>query len=413
MPLLRNVRQLVTGRYLGSQGKVEIIENAALVWNEDRITWVGSEAGLPSSIASETSIDAGARLVVPGLIDCHTHLCFAGWRAEEFVRRAEGRSYLEIARSGGGILGTVKATRAAATEELTARCLAFLQEMASLGITTVECKSGYGLDLETERRILEVYARVARLQPVRIVPTLLAAHAVPPEYSDRRQSYVDFVCDVIIPEVSGRNLARFCDVFVEEGAFSVSEARRILATGSRWGLRPRVHVDQLSEQGGAELAAEVGALSADHLERVSDRGVERLAEAGITAVTLPLASLYLRQSPLNARRLLDAGVGVAVATDFNPGSAPSYHLPLALSLACVLSRMTPAEALMGATAVAARALGMDGEIGSLEVGKRADFSLLDAVDPSLWLYHFRPNACVATFIGGSRVWPPTDQETPS
>lgn len=411
MPVLRNVRQLVTGRLLGSQGEVEIIDNGALVWEEGRITWAGSEASLPSSIESEASIDAGGRLVIPGLIDCHTHLCFGGWRADEFVWRAEGRTYLEIARSGGGILSTVKATRAAAADELIARCLTFLQEMASLGVTTVECKSGYGLDLETERRILEVYARLARLQPVRIVPTLLAAHAVPAEYAGRRQAYVDLVCDAIIPEVSGRNLARFCDVFVEEGAFTVPEARRILTTGARWGLRPRVHVDQLSDQGGAELAAEVGALSADHLERVSERGIERLAEAGITAVNLPLASLYLRQQPLVARKLLDAGVGVAVATDFNPGSAPSYHLPLALSLACVLSRMTPIEALLGATGLAARALGMDGEIGSLEVGKRADFILLDAESPSQWLYHFRPNACATTFIGGTRVWPPADEGT--
>ena len=410
MPLIRNVRQLVTGRILGSQSVLETIDAAALVWEAGRISWVGNEANLPPSVPRDDWIDAGGRLLIPGLIDCHTHLCFGGWRTDEFVLRSAGRTYLEIAASGGGILNTVRATRAAREEELIERCQAFLQEMASLGTTTVECKSGYGLNLETERKILGVYARLARLQPVRILPTLLAAHAVPPEFADQRPAYVDLICETIIPEVAGRSLARFCDVFVEEGAFTIPEARRILETGSRWGLRPRVHADQLSDLGGAALAVEVGALSADHLERVSEKGIERLAEAGVTAVTLPLASLYLKQPPLDARRLMDRGVRVAVATDFNPGSAPTYHLPLALSLSCILSGMTPSEALLGATSLAARALGMDGEIGSLEVGKRADFVLLDAESLDHWLYHFRPNACAATYIGGNRVWPSEDVE---
>ncbi len=406
MPVLRNIRRLVSGRFLGSQSELEVIEGAALAWENGRITWVGSENRLPSVVPEGVSFDARGCLVIPGLIDCHTHLVFGGWRTSEFVLRARGSSYLEIAQSGGGILSTVAATRAASTEELVERAFTFLAEMAGLGITTVECKSGYGLDPESEQKILESYARLARLQPVRLVPTLLAAHVVPPEYAERRDDYVNLVCDRIIPEVAGRNLARFCDVFVEEGAFTVAEARRILETGARWGLKPRVHVDQLTDQGGAQLAAEVGALSADHLEHVSAAGIARLAEAGVTAVTLPLASLFLRQPPLQARRLLEAGVGVAVATDFNPGSAPTYHLPLALSLACVLSGLTPAEAVMGATWFAARALGMEREIGSLEVGKRADFALLDAESCDHWLYHFRPNACLATFVGGARIWPP-------
>jgi imidazolonepropionase len=226
----------------------------------------------------------------------------------------------------------------------------------------------------------------------------------PPEYSDRRREYLDLIVDRIIPAVAARRLARFCDVFVEEGAFSVEEARRVFLAGRAHGLQPKLHADQLSACGGAELAAEVGAASADHLEHVTPHGMERMRTAGVVAVSLPIATLYLGQPPVPARALLDAGVPVAVATDFNPGSAPSFHLPLALTLACTLQRMTPAEALKAATIIAARAIGVDGECGSLEAGKAADFAVIDAPDANQWLYHFRPNACVRTVISGETVW---------
>jgi imidazolonepropionase len=282
--------------------------------------------------------------------------------------------------------------------------------MAELGVTTIEAKSGYGLSTEHELRLLEVYRDLAA-GPQRVVPTLLAAHIVPPDYRKHREMYLRLVTDEIIPQVVARGLARFCDVFVEETAFSVEEARRVFKTAAGVGLRAKLHADQLSSTGGAELAAEVGAVSADHLERISPEGIRRLREAGVVAVSLPFASLYLNAPPMPARALIDAGVAVAVATDFNPGSAPSYHLPMALTLACTLQRMTPAEALKGATIYAARAVGLEGEVGSLEPGKSADFAIIDAPSVEQWLYHLRANACVRTVARGREIWragPPDD-----
>jgi imidazolonepropionase len=342
--------------------------------------------------------------VIPGLVDCHTHLAFGGWRAEEFEQRIQGRSYLEIAQAGGGIARTVGLTRSTSEDALLSRAAGFLREMLTLGVTTVECKSGYGLDREHELKLLRVYRRLAAEQPIRLVPTLLGAHVVPPEYRDDRERYLKQLIEELIPEVGRQQLARCCDVFLEQSAFSLDEARRILLAGRAVGLAPKLHADQLTSSGGAELAAEVKALSADHLEHVSPKGIAALARSGVVAVSLPLASLYLGQSPMPARRLIDAGVAVAVATDFNPGSAPSYHLPLALTLACTLQRMTPAEALKGATSLAARALGLSYRLGSLAPGMAADFAVIDAPDVNHWLYHFRPNACRMTVLRGQTAW---------
>lgn len=400
MPLLANIGCLATCRPEGPQGELHVVPHAALAWEGDRIRWVGPEHDLPPQLAGLPREDAGGRLVIPGLVDCHTHLAFGGWRADEFEQRILGATYLDIAARGGGIASTVRRTRAASTEHLLDRCRGHLAAMARLGVTTVEAKSGYGLSLDDELRLLEVYARLAAVHAQLIVPTLLAAHVVPPEYRDRRDAYVRLVVEEIIPAVARRGLARYCDVFVEEGAFPVAEARRIFAAGRAHGLVPKLHADQLSECGGAELAAEVGAASADHLERISEAGIRSLAEAGVVAVSLPFASLYLNVAPLPARRLIEAGVPVAVATDFNPGSAPSYHLPMALTLACTLQRMTPAEALKGATTIAARAIGCQDQVGSLEPGRRADFAVIDAESVEHWLYHLRANACVRTVAAG-------------
>ncbi len=364
MPILINISALATCAPHGSQDALHPIRDAALVWEGETLRWVGPEASLPGRYAGLPKEDAGGRLVVPGLIDSHTHLAFGGWRAGEFEQRIRGRSYQEIAAAGGGIASTVASTRAATREELLARCRGHLAGMARLGITTIEAKSGYGLSLDHELRLLGIYRDLAR-GPQRIVPTLLAAHVVPAELRSRRDEYVRIVIEEIIPRAAGESLARFCDVFVEESAFTVAEARAILQAGARQGLRPKLHADQLTAGGGAELAAEVGAASADHLEHVTERGIARLAESGVVAGSLPIASLYLGKAPLPARRLLDAGGPVAVATDFNPGTAPSYHLPLAMTLACTLQRMTPAEALKGATIVAARSVGLEQETGSL------------------------------------------------
>lgn len=404
MPVLRNIGQLATCRAAGGQADIHPIPNAALVWNGPIIQWVGPEAQLPSQYQNLTSLDARQRLVVPGLIDCHTHLAFGGWRAGEFEQRIQGRTYLEIANAGGGIVSTVARTRELTAPDLAQRCRGFLNQIVRLGVTTLECKSGYGLDRETELRLLRVYRELQDDGSVDIVPTFLGAHVVPPEFRDRRDEYVALLTETLIPEIAGEGLAEFCDVFVEKSAFSLEESRRILSAARGAGLGLKLHADQLTSGGGAELAAEMGAASADHLECISSEGIRRMSEAGVVAVSLPLASLYLAHAPMPARALIDAGVAVAVATDFNPGSAPSYHLPLAMMLGCTLQKMTPSEVLKGATLYAARAIGREPVAGSLEPGKRADFVLMDAPDVTHWLYHFTPNACVLTVSRGVVRW---------
>lgn len=406
MRVLRGIGRLATCRAGGGQGELHAVDDAALAWEDGEIAWAGPEADLPAELADGASSgDAGGRLVVPGLVDAHTHLAFGGWRAGEFERRLAGESYREIAEEGGGIAATVRATRAASPAELRERCRGFLGAMARLGVTTVEAKSGYGLRLEDELKQLRVYRRLAAGdRGPRVVPTFLGAHTVPPDWDRPREAYVEAVAEEWVPAVAEEGLARFCDAFVEEGAFTAAEARRVLEAGRARGLAPKLHADQLSDGGGAVLAAGIGAASADHLEHVTDDGIRALARAGVVAVLLPLAGLYLGQDPAPARKMVDAGVAVAVATDFNPGTAPSYHLPLALTLACVRGRLTPPEALKGATLFAARAVGEEERAGSIGPGKRADFAVVDAEDVTHWLYHHRPNACVATVAGGEVLW---------
>ncbi|MBM4188125.1 MAG: imidazolonepropionase [Gemmatimonadetes bacterium] len=403
MPVLRNIAILYQCRAAGGQAEVHPVPNAALAWEDGTVAWVGPEAALPPAYRDWPVEDARGQMVIPGLVDCHTHLAFAGWRAEEFAEKLAGASYLDIARRGGGILSTVVKTRAATAAELATRCLGFLDRMQALGVTTVEAKTGYGLDLATEIRLLQVYRTVASRWPGRVVPTLLAAHTVPPEFRDDPDGYVGLVVDRIIPAAAEGGLARFCDVFVEDTAFTVEQATRILLAGRRHGLVPKLHADQITAGGGAELAARVGAASADHLEKVSQEGIAAMAAAGVVAVTLPIASLYLNVAPTKARDLIAAGVPVAVATDFNPGSAPSYDLHLAMMLGCTLQRMTPAEVLKGATQVAARAIGLADQAGTLEAGRQADFVLIDAPSVEQWLYHFRREAVGGVVLGGRWV----------
>jgi len=403
MPVLVNIRSLAACRDEGGQDAIHPIPQAAMAWRGTDIAWVGPAAHLPDEYRSEERIDAKGGLVVPGLIDCHTHLAFAGWRADEIEARIRGRTYLDIATEGGGIVRTVAATRLAGSESLIDRCAHWLGGAARLAVTTVEAKTGYGLDRDTEVRLLDVYEALRHTQPVRLVSTLLAAHVVPPEYQRRREQYVEMVCSDLIPAVARRGLARFCDVFVEESAFTAGEARTILLRAREHGLGAKLHADQFTDGGGAALAAELGAVSADHLECVSTAGVARLASARTVAVTLPLASLYLGRPAAPARSLIAAGVRVAVATDFNPGTAPTFHLPLAMLLAATMLRMTPAEVLKAVTLHAAQAIGEASNLGSLEPGKRADFAIIDAPDVSHWIYHFAPDSCVATYIGGVRV----------
>jgi imidazolonepropionase len=402
MPVLTEVGLLATPVRTSRQGVLLTIEDAALAWSGDRITWVGARPELPPRFDDGARHSAQGGLVIPGLIDCHTHLAFAGWRAEELEQRALGRTTRDLAESGGGIMKTVRLTREAPPHELLARCRQHLHGIGALGVTTVECKSGYGLDLANELKLLRVYRALERSQPVRIVPTLLGAHVVPPAFAGSRRAYVALVATEMVPAAAAEGLARFCDVFVEEIAFTPDEARTILTAAAAHGMRAKLHADQLTDGRGAALAAELHAVSADHLEHVSADGIAQMARAGVVAVSLPLATLYLREPPMPARALLDAGVPVAVATDFNPGTAPSFHLPLAMFLACTLQRMTPSEVLWGATWAAARALDLD-DRGVLEAGYLADFAVVDAGDVDHWLSHFRANACMQTWVGGSRI----------
>ncbi|HEY1380567.1 MAG TPA: imidazolonepropionase [Gemmataceae bacterium] len=403
MQVLTNIRELAVCPVAGGPDQIGRIADAALAWDDaGRVRWAGPAADLPAGFRGARTIDAGGALVVPGLVDCHTHLAFAGWRADEFVERCRGTTYADIAARGGGILRTVRMTREASEYELLTRCRGFLAGMVRRGVTTVECKSGYGLSVDDELKLLRVYRQLRDEFPGAVASTFLGAHTIPPEYRGDRAGYIRLVCAEMIPRVAAERLADFCDVFVETGALTPDEARTIFAAAKAHGLRPKLHADQLADGGGAALAAEVGAISADHLEYANDAGLRAMTAAGVVAVALPLASLYLRQPPLDARRCLAAGVTVAVATDFNPGSAPCYDLPLALTLACTMNRLTPAEALRGATINAARAIGVEDEVGSLEPGKRADFVLVDAESVEHWLYHYRPDSVRATYTGGKQ-----------
>lgn len=400
MIVLRNINQLATCPADNIQQDAGLIENAALVTSNENVLWVGTETDLPAEFEHRESVDCRNKMVIPGLIDCHTHLCFGGWRGDEFDLRLQGKSYQEIAAAGGGIRSTVKATRDCSESELADKALLALQGMLDLGVTTVECKSGYGLQREAELKQLEVYRQLNAQQAIDLIPTFLGAHMVPEEYEGDRKAYVDMLCRDLIPEIGRQGLAEFCDAFVEEGAFTIEEGKEILKAAAVAGMKLKLHADQLSDGGGAALAAELKAVSAEHLEYASETGMQALADAGTVAVSLPLASLYLREKYMAARTMLETGVKVAVATDFNPGSAPSYHLPLAMMLACINQQMTPQEVLMGATSVAAEAIARSHKIGSLLPGYQADIAIFDAPTLNHWLYHFRANACSGVIKSG-------------
>jgi imidazolonepropionase len=403
MPVLRNISQLATCPPATAQSDAGLIRNAALVWMDETIRWVGPYQQMPAEFSRERIIDCERKLVIPGLVDCHTHLCFGGWRGDEFELRLEGASYQEIAAKGGGIAGTMAATRGASSGELERKAQKALDGMLALGVTTVECKSGYGLDQANEMKQLEVYRRLHESHLVDLVPTFLGAHIIPPEYKNARDRYIEILCEELIPRIAENRLARFCDVFVEEGAYTIPEARKILSKAAEYGLGLKVHADQLSDGGGAILAAEMAAVSAEHLEYISDQGIEQMARSGTVAVSLPIASLYLREPYMPARKLLEQHVPVAVATDFNPGSAPSYHLPLAMTLACLNQHMTPQESLKGATTVAAQAISAQDRIGSLLPGYQADIAIIDSPSVNHWLYHLVPNACTAVIKRGEWI----------
>ncbi|WP_138431190.1 imidazolonepropionase [Fodinibius saliphilus] len=403
MQILKNIGYLATCKDEGEQGDIHYIKDAAIIWEGESIKWVGKQSVLPVKYSGEKVHDAQGRMVIPGLVDCHTHLAFGGWRPNEFEMRVRGESYLDIAKAGGGILSTVNATREATEEDLYNKASGFLEEIVKQGVTTVECKSGYGLSLSDELKILQVYQRLNEERSLHIISTFLGAHTIPPEYKGERESYIDLIIEEMIPAVAEKRLADFCDVFTEESAFNIEESRKILLAAKAAGLTPKLHADQLTSCGGAELAAEVEAASADHLEKISEQGITAMAKSGVVGVTLPLATLYTQEEPLNCRRLVEGGVEVAVATDFNPGSAPTYDLPLAMMLSCNQGRLTPAEVLKGATIYAAKAIKRDYKVGSIEEGKSADFAIIDAPDPNFWMYHYRGANCVASYVRGQKI----------
>ena len=386
----------------GVQNDVHLIENATVVWQEDIIVWVGKTKEMPEQYEHSNIVLQNGGFLVPGLIDCHTHLAFGGWRADEFGERVSGTPYAEITKRGGGISSTVTDTRAASKEELIEKANGFLTEMTALGVTTVECKSGYGLNIDDEFKILSAYDDLKKITSLTLVSTFLGAHLVPKETS--REDYCRMIIEEMIPKIAEQKLAEFCDIFIDDHAFTQTEARPIIEAAKAHGLKIKLHVDQLSGDGGAEFAADCGAFSADHLEYVSEEGIKALKKSGTIAVTLPLASLYTFQKSLDARMLIDAGLEVALATDFNPGSAPSNHLPLAMMLGCTLNRMSPKETLKAVTLYAAKALDKADKIGSIEVGKCADFALIDTPSIEHWMYHFKANANCLTVKNGHIIY---------
>ncbi len=371
---------------------------------QGKVAYVGPEEALPpGAIGPDTRVlDARGGFVGPGFVDAHTHLVFAGERSTEFDLRCQGATYLQIAQAGGGIVSTVRATRAASEDELVQLALPRLRRLLEHGVTTAEVKSGYGLDVENELKMLRVVRRLSQLQPVELIPTLLCAHAIPEEYKGRREAYLELCLQEILPAVAREGLARFCDIFVEEGAFTADEARRLLSAAKALGLRPRLHVDQLTSGQGAELAAELGAATADHLEHVSDAGLRALAQAGVSAVLVPTSTLFLRMRPYApGRRLRDAGVNVALGTNVNPGSAMSENLPLALGLACLENGLTAAEAYWAATRGAALALGLTSN-GRLGLGDPAHLVIFSCSNYRHLPYHLGINHAL-TVIQAGRV----------
>lgn len=377
------------------------IRDGAIAVRDGRIAWIGQRSALPPYQAAAEH-DGGGCWVTPGLIDCHTHIVYAGSRSEEFEARLNGASYEEIARRGGGIMSTVRATRAASEETLLAASLPRIRRLLEEGVTTLEIKSGYGLDLDTERRMLRVARHVGDILPVRVRTTFLGAHALPPEYAGDPDRYVDAVGGEMLPALAAEGLVDAVDAFCEKIGFSAAQTARVFDAAQRHGLPVKLHAEQLSDQGGAALVARYGGLSADHLEYLTEEGIAAMAQAGTVAVLLPGAFYFLRETrlpPIEALR--NAKVPIAISTDCNPGTSPMTSLLLAMNMACTLFRMTPLEALAGATANAARALGLGNMIGSLAVGKCADFALWEVERPAELSYAIGANPCRATVYGGA------------
>lgn len=398
--LIKNASQLVTCTgsdrpRRGNEMSYDIlIEDGWVAIAGDRIVGIG-KGDIPREIevgADTLVIDARGKVVAPGFVDCHTHLVHGGSREMELAMKLEGVPYLEILKRGGGILSTVRATRAASEEELYQKAKKSLDIMLLHGTTTVEAKSGYGLNLEDEIKCLKVAKRLHEEHPVDIVSTFMGAHAIPEEYRDAREEYIDFLIEEVMPCVMRMGLAEFCDVFCEEGVFSIEESRKILSRAGEMGYRLKIHADEIEPMGGAELAGELGAISAEHLLAASDKGLKKMKEGNVIAVLLPGTSFNLDIGKYaRARDMINLGLPVAVATDYNPGSCPTENIQLIISLACLKMKLMPEEVLTAATINAAHALGRGNQVGSIEVGKKADIVVLDVPNIHYLPYHFGIN----------------------
>lgn len=380
------------------------LNNAAILIENGMIREVFADGTLPSHTDDMDVIDAHGRLVTPGLVDCHTHLVFGGWRQHEIPLKLGGASYLDILRAGGGILETVRQTRAMSEEDLFQKSRSFVEEMLLGGVTTVESKSGYGLNFEDECKQLRVNRRLNAESAIELVSTFLGAHAIPEEYQGRSAAYIDYLCQEVLPKVAKEGLAEFCDVFCENSVFDVPESRKMLLTAQQYGLKSKIHADEIEAIGGAELAGEIGAITAEHLIATQENGMLALAKSGVIAVLLPATSFYLNKPYAQARKMISHGIPVAIASDFNPGSCPSLNLQFAINLGYLKYRLLPEEILSAVTLNAACAIGRGDKIGSIEPGKQADLVIWNAPDFEMICYRFGSNQ-VNTVIKKGEIIP--------
>ncbi len=387
-----------------AMGDIGVLHDVDVFIEGETIAWIGPHG--ERRFDGDERLDCAGRTVLPGFVDSHTHIAFAGDRAHEFAMRLRGATYQQIAAAGGGILSTMRAVRASSVEQLVERSRPLVRSAFRHGTTTIEAKSGYGLDTASELRLLEAIGRLNGAEGPDLVATFLGAHDVPPEHREDRERYIDEIINEMLPAVAARGLARFCDVFSDTGYFTVEESERIFAAARTHGFELKVHADELSAFGGAEMAARVGAVSADHLLMISDAGIEAMREAGVVATLLPGTAFYLGLPYAPARRMIEQGLTVALATDCNPGSNMCENMQMTLALACMGMRMTVEEAIAAATLNGAAALGLSRSIGSVEVGKRADMAIFDVPDYPAIVYHYGVNQVAAVVKNGRPMIPP-------
>ncbi len=408
MLLIKNIGLLATpqgntARCGAEQGKIKEYKNAAVLVDDDgNIVSICENGELPNGAENAEVIDAQGALVTPGLVDAHTHLVFGGWRAHEVPLKIAGASYLDILNAGGGILNTLVNTRKASETELFERSLSFLKEELAFGVTTVEVKSGYGLDKETELKQLRVIRKLNEEAAQDVVSTFLGAHAIPDEFKGNADGYIDYLIDEVLPTVAEEKLADFCDVFTESSVFNVEQSKKILLAAQKLGLPSKIHADEIDPLGGSELAGEIGAVSAEHLIATRDSGIEAMAKSKTVACLLPQTSLYLGKPFARARDMISAGVPVAIATDFNPGSCPSLNLQLSMNLGYLKYRLYPEEILTAVTLNAACAIGMGDRVGSVEVGKQGDIVIWNTNELPMLFYRMGLNQ-VKTVIKKGKI----------